>query len=171
MKTLTQKTITAVLWNFTGSLGNQIAQFVITIVLARLLLPEQFALIAMLTVFTVIASALIESGYGCALIQLQTVTRVDESSVFYFNLVVSVALYLLFWYLAIPIAAFYHAPELTPITRLLTLTFILNAFGLVQKLPVDQTVGLPHPEQGHHHRHLSIRSDRHCPGLAGCGRL
>lgn len=132
MVSLTHKAIRAVLWNFTGTLGNQLAQFAIMLVLARLLSPAEFGLVAILTVFTLIASIIVESGYGAALIRLPAATRVDESSVFYLNLALSLLIYGVLWFLALPIAHFYHEPRLVAMTRLLAVSVIFNALGLVQ---------------------------------------
>lgn len=129
---LKEKTLRALAWNSAGTLGNRIVQFVVTVVLARLLTPAEFGLIAVLTIFTMLAAALIESGFGSALIQMQTVTREDESAVFYFNLIMAAGLYGVLWFLAGPIAWFYQQPALVPLTRVLALIFFFNAFGLVQ---------------------------------------
>jgi len=131
MNTLTQKTFTAVVWNFSGTFGTQAIQFLTTLILARLLSPAEFGLVGMLMAFTLIASSLVDGGFGAALIQ-QSVTHLDESAVFYFNMLIAVCLYAAFWWLAIPIAGFYQQPELVSITRALSLIFPFNALGLVQ---------------------------------------
>jgi teichuronic acid exporter len=132
MLTFAQKTLTAVIWNFTGVLGNQLLQFLTTLVLARLLSPAEFGLVALMVVFTHLAATFVESGYGASLIQMQTVPRELASSVFYFNLAMALVLYGVFWYAAVPIAHFYREPLLVPIARVLALTVIFNALGLVQ---------------------------------------
>jgi O-antigen/teichoic acid export membrane protein len=132
MTSLTQRALTALLWNMTGTLGNQVVQFAVTIALARLLSPEQFGLVAMLSVFLFLAQTLIDSGYGSALIQKQAATRVHESSVFYLNLALSAVLYVAFWFLMPFIAAYYRRAELVPLGRALALAFPFSALGLVQ---------------------------------------
>lgn len=129
---LRAKTLHGVSWSFLERGGQVGIQFVISIILARLLLPSQFGLIAMLSIFMAVAQSLVDSGFGQALIQKQDATRVDESSIFYFNIVVGfVAAGLLA--LAAPwIAAFYKMPLLVPITRVLSLSLVFNAFGVVQ---------------------------------------
>lgn len=129
---LGDQAVRAVLWNTAGTFGNRALQFAVTVVLARLLSPEEFGMVAVLAIFTYLANALIESGFGSALIQMQTVTREDESAVFQFNLAMAVLLYAAFWFLAEPIARFYGQPELVPLARVLALVFFCNAFGLVQ---------------------------------------
>ena len=75
-------------WSFFERIGQQGIQFVIAIILARLLLPEQFGLIAMLTVFMAVAQSFVNSGFGSALIQKQDAKHLDECSIFYFNILV-----------------------------------------------------------------------------------
>ena len=122
----------AVLWNAAGAFGGRAIQFAAAVVLARLLSPAEFGMVAVLAIFTYLANALIESGFGSALIQMQTVTREDESAVFHFNLAMAGLLYAAFWFLAPAIARFYGQPELVPLARVLALVFFCNAFGLVQ---------------------------------------
>ena len=106
--------------------------FAISIILARILLPAEFGLIAMLTIFMAVAQAFLDSGFGSALIQRQNATRLDESSIFYFNIVVGFAAAGLLCWAAPWIAGFYKIPLLTPMTRALSLNMIINSLGLVQ---------------------------------------
>ena len=121
-----------IFWSFLERIANQGIQFLVAIVLARLLLPEQFGLIAMLMIFMQIAQSVIDSGFGSALIQRQDATHLDECSVFYFNILVGfLAAGLL--YLAAPgIAAFYKTPLIAPLARVLSLNLVINSFGVVQ---------------------------------------
>jgi O-antigen/teichoic acid export membrane protein len=112
-------------------LGQRLVQFVIGIALARLLLPEQFGLIGMLAIFMAVAQTFTDSGYGGALIQKQETTETELSSVFYFNLAIGI-LATAILYLAAPwIASFYNRPELTSMTRVLSLIIFINALSLV----------------------------------------
>jgi len=131
MDNLKQKTINALIWRGMESFGQQGITFIIQIVLARLLLPEQFGLIAMLTIFIALAQAFIDSGFGQALIQKKDATHVDECSIFYFNILVSFLAAGLLCLAAPWIADFYDQPLLTPLIRVLSLNLIINAFGLV----------------------------------------
>lgn len=132
MTSLRQKTLSALFWNLTGTVGYQFLQFITSLVLARLLAPEEFGVMALLVVFMNLASTLIDSGFGAALIQRQDVTRRDESTIFYFNLMVAVLLFGGFWLLAPLLANFYQQPLLIPLTRILSLVVICNAGGVVQ---------------------------------------
>jgi len=118
-------------WSFLERIGQQGIQFVIAIILARLLLPEQFGLIAMLTIFMAVAQSFVDSGFGSALIQKQDASHLDECSIFYFNILVGVLVAGVLSVSAPWIAAFYQIPLLTPLARVLSLNLIINAFGIV----------------------------------------
>lgn len=129
---LKNKTLRALSWSFLESIGLQGVRFLIGILLARLLLPEQFGLIAMLIIFMAIAQTFIDSGFGAALIQKQDVTHIDECTIFYFNIVVGLVAAGLLCMVAPWIAEFYNQPPLTPLTRALSLVIVINSFGLIQ---------------------------------------
>ena len=129
---LQSKTIHGLRWSLFERVGQQGILFVISIILARLLLPEEFGLIAMLTIFMAIAQSFINSGFGQALIQKQNTTHIDECSIFYFNIVVGFLAAGLLCLVAPWIAGFYNQPLLAPLTYALSLNLIINAFGLVQ---------------------------------------
>lgn len=133
MEDLKQQTVKSVVWSAVERFGYQGIQFIITIIMARLLLPEEFGLIAMLSIFIAIAQTFVDSGFGSALIQKQDRTETDYSTAFYFNLGVSVFVYLMLYMAAPSIAAFYKEPQLVDVTRVITLSIILNSFGLVQR--------------------------------------
>lgn len=125
-------TLHGLTWSFLERVSQQAIQLALSIVLARLLLPEQFGLIAMLSVFIALAQALLDSGFGSALIQKQNVTRLDESSVFFFNVIIGICASGILGLLAPAIAVFYNQPQLVPLTRVLSLNLIINALGVVQ---------------------------------------
>ena len=129
---LKNKTLNALLWSATERIGLQGIQFVVSIILARLLLPEEFGLIAMLAVFLAIADSFISSGFGHALIQKQGATHIDECSIFYFNVLVSFIVAVLLSLAAPWIANFYNQPQLILMIYALSLNLIISAFGLVQ---------------------------------------
>ena len=133
MSDLRTKTYRGAFWSAIDALGARFVQFVVGIVLARLLLPEQFGLIGMLAIFMAITQSLLNSGFGSALIQKQELTDADTSSVFYFNIVVSLVLAGILWLAAPWIAAFYSQPILTALTRALSLVIVIDAFSVVQR--------------------------------------
>jgi teichuronic acid exporter len=129
---LKSKTLHALSWSFLESIGLRGTQFIVGIVLARLLLPEQFGLIGMLTIFITVAQSFLDSGFGAALIQKRDTSHTDVCSIFYFNIVAGLVAAGLLCIVAPWIAAFYRQPILTPLTRVLSLTIVINSFGLVQ---------------------------------------
>jgi teichuronic acid exporter len=129
---LQSKTVSALSWSFVEAIAQKGVQFVIGIILARLLFPEQFGLIGMLTIFMAVIRMLLDSGFGAALIQKQEITETDICSIFYFNILVGLAAAGLLCLAAPWIAAFYKQPILTSLTRALSLTIVINSFGLIQ---------------------------------------
>jgi O-antigen/teichoic acid export membrane protein len=129
---LKHKAITGVIWSAIEKFSVQGIQFIIGIVLARLLMPEDFGLIGMLAIFMAISQLFVDSGFSKALIQKQDRTETDYSTVFYFNLGISAFFYVLLFIFAPLIADFYDAPKLIPLTRVFGLTVIINAFTTVQ---------------------------------------
>lgn len=120
------------LWSALDKFGVQAGQFVIGILLARILMPADFGLIGMLSIFLALSQAFIDSGMGSALIQKKERSEVDFSTVFFFNLAVSLLFYAMLYAGAPLIARFYEVPRLVPLTRVLGLIIIINSFTLVQ---------------------------------------
>lgn len=129
---LKSKTLHAISWSFVESIGSKGVQFVIGIMLARLLSPKDFGLIGMLTIFMVIAESLLDSGFQSALIQKPDATPTDICSIFYFNIAIGLFVAGLLCMIAPWIAAFYGQPILTPLTRALSVTIVINSFALIQ---------------------------------------
>lgn len=126
-------------WSFIEKFSSQFIQFFLSIFIARLVMPAEYGLIAMLTIFLAVAQIFIDSGFSNALVQKQDRTQVDYSTVFYFNIVLSVILYVLFWFTAPLISNFYDEPRLTLIIRVSFLSLIINAATTIQRtvLQVD----------------------------------
>ncbi len=129
---LKHKTVKGVFWSTIEKFGVQGTQFITLIFLARLLSPSDFGLIGMLTVFIALSQAFIDSGFSAALIQKKETTNTDYSTIFFFNIAVSIFLYFILFFLAPYIAAFYHEPKLIFITRVISINFIINAFSIIQ---------------------------------------
>src|SRR5690554_805940 len=129
---LKDNTVKGVLWSGIDTFGQYIIQFVVTILLARLLTPADFGLIEMLIIFSSISNILLDSGFGQALIRKKEASNTDYSSVFFFNVFCAISLYGLLYFLAPSIANFYNTPELTAISRIFFIVIILNAFVIIQ---------------------------------------
>jgi teichuronic acid exporter len=144
-ESLKNKTLHALSWSFLQAIAQRGVQFVIGIVLARLLFPEQFGLIGMLTIFMAVIRTFLDSGFGAALIQKQKVTQTDICSIFYFNILVGLIAAGLLCLVAPWIAAFYNQPMLTPLTRALSLTVVINSFGMIQNTILTKEINFKTP--------------------------
>ena len=128
---LKEKTAQGLYWGFLSSSAMQLLNLVIGIFLARLLSPEEYGIVAMLAIFTLIAGNLQDSGFSVALINIKDIKHNDYYAVFWFNTGVSLLLYLLLFLSAPLIAGFYHQPCLVPLSRFLFLGFIFASMGIV----------------------------------------
>ncbi|MHB2149546.1 lipopolysaccharide biosynthesis protein [Calditrichota bacterium LG25] len=133
MSSFRQKAFFGVLWSAIERFSAQGVQFVLGIIVARLLFPADYGLIGMLAIFLAISEAFIQSGFGAALIQKQNRDELDFSTTFYFNIVVASFFYLVLFFSAPLIAEFYKQPILIPLTRVVGLTLIINSFAVVQQ--------------------------------------
>lgn len=140
-----QQTTKSVFWSALERLSTQGMQFVFTIVIARILIPEDYALVAMLGIFMALSQLLIDSGFGNALIQKQNRNQVDYSTVFYFNFAFSSFVYLLLYVSAPCIADFYEQPLLQKILRIYGLNLIIRSLAIVQQ--ADLTINLDFKRQ------------------------
>jgi len=124
--------ISATKWSAVDRLGSQGVQFLISVILARLLLPEQFGLIAMLTIFFAVAQTFLDSGFGAALIQKKDASHIDKCSIFYFNILVGVIAAVFVFFMAPAISDFYSQPVLEPLAKFLSINLVINSFSIVQ---------------------------------------
>ena len=122
-----------VIWSAVDKFAVQLGQFILGIVLARVLMPEDFGLIGMLTIFITLSQIFIESGLGTGLIQTQSKSEIDFSTLFVFNLIVSAFFYLVLFFSAPLISSFFGQPRLTDLTRVLSLSLFSSAFAIVQR--------------------------------------
>lgn len=120
------------IWRFAERCGAQLVQFVVSIVLARILMPEDYGTIALINVFISILGVFLNCGLGNALIQKKDADDVDFSSVFYVNIVFCLTLYVLLFISAPLIASFYNNPEITKLVRVIGLTLIVSGVNNVQ---------------------------------------
>lgn len=127
------KALTGVIWSSIDKFSVQGIQFIIMLIMARLLSPSDYGLIGMLAVFIAVANSIVDSGFANALIRKQNRTDVDFSTSFYFNFVVGIVLYFVLFLVAPYIASFYNAPELVSVTRVLGLNLIINSLTIVQR--------------------------------------
>lgn len=128
-----EKVVSGFLWRFLERFGAYLVSFVVSIVLARMLGPDVYGTIALVAVFTNILQVFVDTGLGRALIQKKDADALDYSSVFCFNLLMCVLLYLLVFFLSPVIAVFYRKPELTGVMRVQSLMLIVAGLKNVQQ--------------------------------------
>lgn len=128
------------IWRFAERCGAQLVTFIVSIVLARILSPEDYGQIALITVFTTIMQVFVDSGLGLALIQKKDADELDFSSVFYFNFVVCLILYAVMFVAAPCIAEIYEDTSLTLIVRVISLTIIISGVKGIQQSYVSRNM-------------------------------
>ena len=128
-KSLKEKTANGLLWGSINSGAQQALNLVFGIFLGRLLSPADYGMVGMLTIFTLIASALQESGFISGLNRKKVVTDADYNAVFWFNVLCSVSIYVVLFFLAPLIATWYRQPALIPLARLSFLSFVISALN------------------------------------------
>lgn len=130
---LKQQTLRGTLWSSIERFSVQGIQFVILILMARVLTPDDYGMVGMLAIFLAVAQSLVDSGFSNALIQKVHCTETDYSTVFWFNIVVGALLYGVLWVGAPFIASFYRLPPLTEITRVIAWTLFFNSLAVVPR--------------------------------------
>ena len=132
-ESLKQKTAKGVLWSAIEQFSVQIIQFVLGLIMARILSPHDYGLVGMILVFTSIAETFVNSGFSNALIRKQNKTEVDYSTAFYFNIVVGLVAYFILFFLSPLIARFYNEPLLESLTKAISINVFINSLGIVQR--------------------------------------
>jgi teichuronic acid exporter len=147
--TLINKTIKTVAWSAIERFSVQFFQFFISIILARLVAPSEYGLIAMLTIFIAIAQSFVDSGFSNALVQKKNSTDTDFSTVFYFNIAVSVIVYILLYLISPYIAFFYREPSLDLICKILGVGLIIQSLSVVHIAKLTILLILKHKQKHH----------------------
>lgn len=129
-ESLKQRTAKGLFWGAMNSGSTQILNLIFGIVLGRMLSPEIYSVVAILTIFVAIAGDLQSSGFTQALVNIKRPTDRDYNSVFSFNVVMSVLMYSILFLCAPLIADFYDRPYLTEVSRILFLTFLISSLGI-----------------------------------------
>ena len=135
---LIDQVATGVAWSTAEKVCSMLLQMVVSIVVARLLVPEDFGVMAILTFFTAVALVVVDSGFSQTLLRKATPTDDDYKSVFTFNLVVSVVLYLLFVAVSPLLARYYNLQIITKISPVLFLLLPINALGIIQNTKLSR---------------------------------
>ena len=131
--TLKKQTINGTIWSSIERFSVQGIQFIVMIIMARILTPADYGLVGMLAIFIAVSQSLIDSGFSQALIRKLDRTETDNSTVFLFNIIVGLLLYLILFLCAPAIAEFYGKPVLCPLTRAIGIGLIFNSLTVVQR--------------------------------------
>lgn len=129
---LKERAFIGVFWSAIERFGTMGLVFVSNIFLARILGPEEYGLMGILVVFMLVSNAIIEGGFGSALIQKKNPTEVDFSTIFYLNILLSCLLFCFLYFFAPGISVFFNQPKLSVLLRAQSLVIIINAFALIQ---------------------------------------
>ena len=135
-----KQTLRGLAWTYMERVGTQVVSFIVSIILARVLMPHDYGVIAIVLVFIHVCDVFVQSGMGMALVQKKDVNEKDFSSVFWLSLFISIALYLLLFILAPLIADFYTMPILCPLLQVLGLRLPLASFNTVQRAIVSRNM-------------------------------
>ena len=135
---LTQKTVSGVIWKFAERIGAQVVTLIVSIILARILLPEDYGIVAIVTIFITICNVFVSNGFGSALIQKKDADDLDFSSVFYASIVISLVLYAIVFFTAPLIANFYGNELLKPVLQVMGLRVHIAAINSVQQAYVSR---------------------------------
>ena len=137
---MSKKVLSKFIWRLMERSGAQLVQFLVSIVLARVLLPKQYGIVALLTAFITILSIFIDSGLSIALIQKENADEKDFSTVFYVNMTLCATLYVLLFIFAPFIAGLYHNPDMTAYLRVIGITLLVAGVKNVQTAYVSRNL-------------------------------
>lgn len=139
-ESLKNKTLKGFAWSALQRFSVQGVQFVVMLIIAKILGPRAFGLMGMLSIFIAISQSFVDSGFSQALVRKQDRTETDNCTVFYFNIVVSVFMYAILYAIAPWVAAFYKEPQLISLLRVIGLVVIINSFAVVQRSIYTATI-------------------------------
>ena len=132
-QSLSERTAAGVSWSVLEGLSNQGVTFFVGLVLARLLTPGEYGLVGIITIFISVFSAIVDSGLSSALVRNKRATTLDYDTAFGANIGISIIMYVILFFLAVPIASFFANEDLVILTRVLGLLLIINAVSIVQR--------------------------------------
>lgn len=130
---LKNKTVKGVGWSFADNIASSGISFLVGLVLARLLTPEEYGLIGIITIFIMVFNSIVDSGFSNALIRKNDASDRDYNTVFITNLLLSVFLFVVLYACAPAISRFFTQPQLIPLTRAMGCIVIINAFAIIQR--------------------------------------
>lgn len=139
-QSLKSKTVRGLGWSAADNITKMGITFIVSIVLARLLTPDEYGLIGILTIFISVFNAIVDSGFTNALIRKKNAVDIDYSTVFYTNLVMSIVMAVALFFCATPIAKFFGREELVALTQVMSSVVVINALSIVQKARTTKAI-------------------------------
>lgn len=139
-QSLKSKTVKGLGWSAADNITKMGFTFIVSIVLARLLTPDEYGLIGILTIFISVFNAIVDSGFTNALIRKKNAVDIDYSTVFYTNLVMSIVMAVALFFCATPIAKFFGREELVALTQVMSCIVVINALSIVQKARTTKAI-------------------------------
>lgn len=132
-ESLKDKTVRGVGWSFIDNIASSGITFLVGLILARLLTPEEYGVMAMIAIFIAVSNSIIDSGFSNALIRKVHINRIDYNTVFYFNIVVSIVLYISLFLASPAISVFFKEPILMEVMRIIGFILIINALSIIPR--------------------------------------
>lgn len=137
---LKKKTVRGLGWSALDNVAKMGITFVVSIVLARMLSPDEYGLIGILLIFINVFNAIVDSGFTTALVRKQNATEDDFSTAFFVNVVVSIFMAVAMFFCSTPIASFFQRPELVRLTQVMSVVVVINALAIVQKARLTKNI-------------------------------
>lgn len=125
-------------WKIMENGGAQGVQFIVSVMLARMLSPKEYDVLAIMLIFTGIANVFVQNGFATALVQKKAADETDFSSVFFFNILIALFVYIILFFTAIPLAVFYNNPDILPLLRVLSVIVFFGAVISVQNAYISK---------------------------------
>ena len=132
-ESIKDKAVKGIGWSFVDNVASSGITFLVGLILARLLTPAEYGIMAMIAIFIAVSNSIIDSGFSNALVRKINIQRIDYNTVFFFNLVVSLVMYLLLYIASPAISAFFKEPVLIEIVRVIGWVLVINALAIIPR--------------------------------------
>lgn len=132
-ESLKRKTVRGVAWSFIDNIANSGVTFLIGLILARLLTPAEYGVMAMIAIFIAVSNSIVDSGFSNALIRKGHIERIDYNTVFFFNIIISLVIYIALYLASPSISNFFKEPILVKVMRIMGFVLIINALSIIPR--------------------------------------